>query len=243
MRIGFIWILTILALLADAQSEWERAGLGGSGPGMPSGYGLHIIIRPADDVWRRRIGTNVYNLKSDQDLRVGGWTQIMGGVIQESGGYILVSSGLNGADEVALTNYPTPVTSTTKISVAAAKAGIFKFADVPLQIWDCGVPYIPTPEEIAAEKKAKDDAVAAAKAKVAAQKQRADAIALKSNQDLAAKDDPYGLLRMGERYRDGEGVEKDLAKARKYLQLAAEADFPDAKEELSRLPDAANQPH
>ena len=36
--------------------------------------------------------------------------------------------------------------------------------------------------------------------------------ALKFNQDAAAKDDPYGLLRMGERYRDGNGVPKDLTK-------------------------------
>lgn len=60
-------------------------------------------------------------------------------------------------------------------------------------------------------------------------------LALKSNQELAAKGDTYGLLRMGERYRDGDGVEKDLAKAKIYLQKAVDAGSPTAAEELSKL--------
>ena len=59
---------------------------------------------------------------------------------------------------------------------------------------------------------------------------------LKINQDAAAKGDSFGLLRMGERYRDGDGVEKDLAKAKEYLQKAADAGSPSAKEELSNFP-------
>jgi hypothetical protein len=74
---------------------------------------------------------------------------------------------------------------------------------------------------------------------LAAMKQRADApkkAALKANQQEADKGDAYGLLRMGERYRDGDGVEKDLAKARDYLQKAADAGSSTAKEELTHLP-------
>ena len=70
------------------------------------------------------------------------------------------------------------------------------------------------------------------------QKQRQEAAkvaALKSNQDQAAKGDLYGLLRMGERYRDGDGVEKDLAKAKDYLTKAAAAGSPTAADELSKL--------
>jgi hypothetical protein len=59
--------------------------------------------------------------------------------------------------------------------------------------------------------------------------------ALKFNQDAAAKGDPYGLLRMGERYRDGDGVPKDLTKAREYLTKAAATGSPDAADELSKL--------
>jgi TPR repeat protein len=42
---------------------------------------------------------------------------------------------------------------------------------------------------------------------------------------------------MGERYRDGDGVERDLAKARIYLRKAADAGSPAAAEELKKLPD------
>ncbi|MGO9477046.1 MAG: tetratricopeptide repeat protein [Limisphaerales bacterium] len=71
--------------------------------------------------------------------------------------------------------------------------------------------------------------------KATATKKHAADVALKSNQDAAAKGDAYGLLRMGERYRDGDGVEKDLAKAREYLQKSADAGSPTAAEELSKL--------
>ena len=74
------------------------------------------------------------------------------------------------------------------------------------------------------------------------EKQRKDLIketaknkALKFNQDAADKGDAYGLMRMGERYRDGDGVEKDLAKAKDYLTKAAAAGSPTATDELSKL--------
>lgn len=60
--------------------------------------------------------------------------------------------------------------------------------------------------------------------------------ALQSNQEAAAQGDAYGLLRMGERYRDGEGVDMDLKKAREYLQKAAAAGSPTAADEISALP-------
>jgi len=40
---------------------------------------------------------------------------------------------------------------------------------------------------------------------------------------------------MGERYRDGEGVTKDLFKARDYLTKAAAAGSPTAADELMKL--------
>ncbi len=46
-------------------------------------------------------------------------------------------------------------------------------------------------------------------------------------------------MRMGERYRDGEGVDKDLAKARQYLKRAADAGEQTAADELSRLSPSA----
>jgi len=93
------------------------------------------------------------------------------------------------------------------------------------------IPFPKTPAElVAAEQAAK-----IAQAKFEANKKSGAEKALAANQAAAEKGDAYGLLRMGERYRDGEGVGKDLAKAKDYLQRAAAAGSPTAAEELARL--------
>ena len=58
---------------------------------------------------------------------------------------------------------------------------------------------------------------------------------MKSNQAAADKGDAYGLLRMGERYRDGDGVVRDLPTARAYLAKAAAAGSPSAQSALDKL--------
>jgi len=59
---------------------------------------------------------------------------------------------------------------------------------------------------------------------------------LKFNQDAADRGDAYGLLRMGERYRDAEGVPKDLTKSRAYFTKAIAAGSTSADAELKALP-------
>jgi hypothetical protein len=66
-------------------------------------------------------------------------------------------------------------------------------------------------------------------------KQSALAKVVKWNQEQADKGDSYGLLRMGERYRDGDGVNRDLKKAREYLTKAANAGSATGADELSKL--------
>jgi TPR repeat protein len=79
--------------------------------------------------------------------------------------------------------------------------------------------------------------IAAAKQKVDSKKKATQDKIFKSYQDAADRKDAYGLLRLGECYRNGEyGLEKDLAKAKFYLQQAADAGSPTAAEELLRLP-------
>jgi hypothetical protein len=55
-------------------------------------------------------------------------------------------------------------------------------------------------------------------------------------QDIAAKGDVYGELQMGLRYRDGNGVEENLDKAREWLQKAADQGDTDAAAALAKLP-------
>jgi hypothetical protein len=61
--------------------------------------------------------------------------------------------------------------------------------------------------------------------------------ALRKNEQLAARGDAYGELRMGERYLTGDGVAKDDLKAREYLQRAADQGSQTATDELNRLAD------
>ena len=94
----------------------------------------------------------------------------------------------------------------------------------------CSAPQ-PSPEQIKAIQDAhKAKADAAKKAK-----QDADTRTLKWNQDQAEQGDSYGLLRMGERYRDGDGVGKDESKARENLTRSAALGNNTARDELSNL--------
>jgi hypothetical protein len=156
-------------------------------------------------------------------------------------------SGCNprdGAVEFFVTNFPYPMAENEIIGdhlsdgtfFMAMVSGTHAYHTVvggsrTLRMLDYGEIYVPTPEEIAA-------ATRAALAKKAPDRVKAAAAAdkaLQMNEDLAAKGDSYGLLRMGERYRDGDGVEKDLAKAKDYLQKATVAGSPTAADELKRL--------
>ena len=63
--------------------------------------------------------------------------------------------------------------------------------------------------------------------------------ALRNNEEMAAQGDAYAEMRMGERYRDGDGVPKDFAKARAYLGMAAAHGSTTADKELTRLENAS----
>ncbi len=82
-----------------------------------------------------------------------------------------------------------------------------------------------SPEELAAPQKQAD-----------AKKQELADKLLKRDQKLADNGDAFGYLQMGERCRDGNGVPKDLIKARDYLNKAAAAGSPTAEDDLKHLP-------
>jgi len=71
--------------------------------------------------------------------------------------------------------------------------------------------------------------------KIPETKAQADARVLKWHQEQADKGDPYCEYRMGLHYRDGDGVPKDLDKAREWLQKSADQGDTDAATELAKL--------
>ena len=149
--------------------------------------------------------------------------------------------------KIMILNYPdeeNPAVGKT-IAFFAMQTGTSEYNGDRLELWDLGT--APTADDLRTLKADMEEQQRAAQnqlneqrrvatEKKAAAKKTAQAKLLKSFQDLADKGDAYGLLRMGESYRDGEGVPKDLAKARDYLTKAAAAGSPTAADELKNLP-------
>jgi hypothetical protein len=148
-----------------------------------------------------------------------------------------------------LTNYPNfrNLTDNQSISFLALRTGGYRYVDTlgavrTIPLYDYGTPvslealraalYPPlTPEQQAA--RAAERAVAddlRERNRLALQ-----AKALKFNQDLADQGDPGGQFRMGERYRDGDGVPKDAAKAKEYFGKSAAQGNRDAARALEAL--------
>ncbi len=76
----------------------------------------------------------------------------------------------------------------------------------------------------------------AAQEATARKKQELTAKAVKANEEGAARGDAYDQYRLGQRYRDGDGVPKDLSKARALFEKAAAQGDSNAKRELAGLP-------
>jgi hypothetical protein len=123
-----------------------------------------------------------------------------------------------------------PPTSGDTVEIRVMRAGQTNFNGEVLPVYDYGKIYHPPPP-----KPLTPEEIAAAKAKADATKKAGNEKALKYNQEQAKKGDPTGLLRMGERYRDGDGVPKDLAKARDYFTKAVAAGSPSAADELLKM--------
>lgn len=148
--------------------------------------------------------------------------------------------------KIILRNYPAnlqPAVS-QEISFRAMQIGTSDYNGETLELWDYGS--TPTQDELRKFKDEADEQQRAAKKeldkqryiaaeKAAAANKAAQAKVVIRYQEQADKGDPYGLLRMGEFYRDGNGVPKDLDKAREYLAKASAAGSPDAADELSKL--------
>ena len=202
---------------------------GAAGADIPRGFSA------ADPV--RQIGAVVYKVPQADPAH--GWLEFSGTVLHvDSGGFTIIGC-LSGENCIFyVRNFPYVVADGETIGRSQQSQSCFVAKLTGLQsvvignnvqtvkVLDYGKAYVPpppTPEQIAARAKKVEDG-----------KQKA----LQLNEEQAAKGDPIGLCRMGERYRDGEGVDKDLAKAKDYLQKAADAGDPSAQEELKRLTDA-----
>jgi hypothetical protein len=163
------------------------------------------------------------------------WNFIHGKVLQVTSDGILFQKYADGDFEMAgdwrtvlIRNYPHTAVDGWTMSFYVLLDGVHQYTSVQnatktIVAYNYGL--IPSAAEMAhykTEQKKKFDQLQQKNQTINDQKKTAAAIkALESNQALAEKGDAYGLFRMGERYRDGEGVPKDESKAREYFQKAA----------------------
>lgn len=162
--------------------------------------------------------------------------------------------------QILLLNYGHSVVDEDRLFCKAKKIGAYSYqsiagATLTINKFDCGTEVQPSMElldskiteikgelstnafwiQMQANRPPTPEEIAAAKAKADAVEKIANERALKYNQEQADKGDPFGLIRMGERYRDGDGVPKNLAKARDYFTKAIAAGETDAADELSKM--------
>jgi hypothetical protein len=170
------------------------------------------------------------------------WQSFHGRVLEVQPGGVRLENSLG--NEFFVADFPYTVAENEWVGIGdqhlyALPAGVYTYPTAiggsrTIRKMEYGVIYVPpppTPAQIAAAQKAAADKLAREKAKAA----EGAARALKLNQDAAAAGDAYGLMRMGERYRDGDGVAKDFDKAREYLTRAVAAGSPGAQRELEAM--------
>lgn len=145
-----------------------------------------------------------------------------------------------------LRNYPKDLSPTVgqTIQFTAMRVGTSDYNGDTLELWDYGTK--PTQEELrkrrdeeaerqkAVERRLAEQRRASAE-RVADAKQATQDKVLKWHLEQAEKGDSFGLFRMGEHYRDGDGVLRDLDKSREYFSKAAAAGSPSAADALSKL--------
>jgi hypothetical protein len=151
--------------------------------------------------------------------------------------------------KIILRNYPANLSPAIgqPISFRAMQVGTSDYNGDTLELWDYGTK--PTQDELRKRRDEEAERQKAIARQVAEQRraagERAAAVkkatqdkVLKWHLEQAEKGDSYGLFRMGEHYRDGDGVPRDLDKAREYFTKAVAAGSPSAADALSKL----NQP-
>jgi hypothetical protein len=240
--------IVIAAIMFLTGSQIVHAGGGFTGPGL--GYHLYEARGVSQqELHKLALSLHPYRIINESTNRTSeAWINFHGRIAEVQPGGVRITSGvyqsLDGkvfySGEFFVANFPFDAAENDTVSpdtyLLAASAGTHTYTTIAgasrtIRKLDYGLiwnPPPPTPltsNQIAAVKSA------------AAQKKKADAVAaLKWNQDQAAAGDAYGELRMGERYRDGDGVEKDITKAREMFSKASSQGNKDADEALKNLP-------
>lgn len=175
---------------------------------------------------------------------------IYGKVVSQRDGVLIIKTDLYERTYIAVTNYPgTNATYGRTIAVYGQRIGNYSYGHLPIELWehseeDRGKAIV-TEQQRRAAAAAPPPIDADAKAFFERQKKAADekrkkeseANTLKWLQSQAASGDDIAQCRLGEKYLKGDGVEKDVAKAREYLAKSAAQGNKTAQELLASIPE------
>jgi hypothetical protein len=218
-------------------------------------FALAVSTAFAQDVYRK-IGDRFY------DIRQPGWfnsdtfdnpilvSHVVDQVLPD--GILVHEVRFNGAvggsvedKQCLITNYPAlqTISNGQKVHFLAIRVGNYRYTDTSgamrtVPLYDCGVPYSAqavnailhpplTPEQKVAQ------AAARAAKKLAAQQ-----AVLQSYSPKADNGDGFAQYRLGEIYLHGEGVETNLAYAKRYLSMAVTNGYPEATNLLNVIESA-----
>jgi len=229
-KTAFGWVLMVFPVLSQAQLS--TAGF--VRDAAPS------IAKPTPDPWR-------FIEKKKVEAKGAGWVKFFGEVVYVAPDGIVLHGGYEGfLGEFYVDNFPKRLAEGDHIweddSFTAKIDGTYQYHSAlsglrTLHRLSYGMVW--TPELAAAlapaPRVASPEEVAAAKKAAAKKKADGEAKALKHHQDLATKGDAYGLWQMGKRYAYGDGVDKDLEKARALFKRAVEAGQEEAKADLAAI--------
>ena len=232
-----------VAIITSKSQDWDaNGGSFGGVPTMTQSHEQYLAARTinsggSDNIIRVCRGT-VYNV-AESKL----WNTVGSKLVEKNGNVAILESRIEvnfrtherRISYSAITNFNYDLPLGNSVTVMVMRVGVCTWNGQQVNLYDAGTRYVPespAATQVASQSKTADELKRKGADAISSAKERA----LKMNQQAADQGDGYGLMRMGERYRDGEGVEKDPAKARAYLEKAVAVGSIDAKAALDGLP-------
>ncbi len=226
-KVATIFCLIVFCLNLQAQPS---LGIGSPGPDFSETPEQRAKFDHAEKI--RLSQANPFRTVTNQVFNVqqSALWKIITGVVssQSAGGLIYIE---HGQKLMAIRNCTADATAGKTITLLAIRTGTYASDGYPVELWDCGTPYVPPPippEQLAAQVKSHEMAEARRKAEGSAN-------TLKWLQEQSANGDTAAQYRLGERYLTGNGVETNRALAIQWLQKAVVGGSLEASNKLATI--------
>lgn len=204
-----IGIISVVALSVELSAPAQEGGnFLGSGGGVP------VAVAPPE---YRSVNGKVYDSNHNPD-----WNSLSGQIEDISGSELLISLYSNGS-WVIVKNFTGVKAIDKLIQIRAMRAGTeewsgsMKTGNGVYEVWDCGIPYAPSPEQVAAQKKIKEQKIEAEKIR----QWQGDSNAVKWLSSQATNGSAFAQYDLATHYLNGRGCETNRDLAIYWLKVAA----------------------